>query len=87
MNFAVPADRIVTIKEREKRDKYLDIAREQKKNLWNTKMTVISVRVGPLVTIPKVLVKGLEDLKNQRTSKDKPDYSIIKTDQNTEKSP
>ena len=34
MNFVVPADNRVKLKEREKRDKYLDPAREMK-YLWN----------------------------------------------------
>ena len=37
MDFTVPADRSVKIKESEKRDKYLDLARELKK-VWNMKM-------------------------------------------------
>ena len=34
MGFAVPADTNVKLKESEKKDKYLDLARERKK-LWN----------------------------------------------------
>ena len=41
MNFAVPADRRIKIKESEKKNKYLDIARELKKKQWNIKVTVI----------------------------------------------
>ena len=66
MEFAVPADNWIKLKEREKRDKYLDLAREQKK-LWNMKVTVIPVVIGVLVigafgTLTKWLLKGLEDL-------------------------
>ena len=52
------------IKESEKRDKYLDIVREMKKKqqLWNMKVKVTAIVVGALGTIPKELVKGLEDL-------------------------
>ena len=34
MDFAVPADHRVKLKENEKKDKYLDLAREVKK-MWN----------------------------------------------------
>ena len=47
------------LKESEKRDKYLDLAREQKK-LWNMKVT--PNLIGVLSTITKGLVQGLEDL-------------------------
>ena len=60
MNFALPADHRVKSKD-EKRNKYLDLARELKK-LWNMKVTVISIVVSALGTIPKGLVKGFEDL-------------------------
>ena len=49
----------VKLKESEKRGKYEDLAREQK--IWNMKVTVIAVVVGVLGTIPKGLVKGLEN--------------------------
>ena len=64
MNFAVPADHRLKLKESEKRNKYLDLARELKKKqkLCNMKMTVILVVAGELGTIPKGLVRGLEDL-------------------------
>ncbi len=37
-NFAVPSDHRIKLKECEKKDKYLDLARELK-NLWNMKVT------------------------------------------------
>ena len=40
VDFAVPAEQRVKLKESEKRDKYLDLAREMKK-LWNMKVTVM----------------------------------------------
>ena len=60
MDFAVPANQRVKIKETEKRDKYLDLARELKK--WNIKVTVILIVTGALRTITKGLIKGLENL-------------------------
>ena len=59
-----PADRPdhqVKLKGREKRDKYLDLARELKK-LWNMKVTVKSIVIGTLGTVTKRLAQGLEDL-------------------------
>ena len=61
MAFTVPVNHRVKIKENEKRDKYLDLARELK-NLLNMKIIVISIVVGALGTTPKGLVKGLKDL-------------------------
>ena len=53
VGFDVPADHRVKVKESEKRDKYLDLIREQKTNLWNMKVTVIPIVIGALGTIPK----------------------------------
>ena len=61
MDFAVPTNYRIKIKENEKRDKYLDLARELKK-LWNMKVTVIPIVIGALGTIPKGFVRGLEEL-------------------------
>ena len=59
--FAVPADNRINLKEREKKDKYLDLARELKK-LWNMKVMIVPIVIGALGTITKGLLKGLEDL-------------------------
>ena len=61
VDFAVPADRRIKLKECEKRDKYLDLARELKK-LWNMKVTIIPIVIGVFGTVTKGLLKGLEDL-------------------------
>ena len=61
MDFAVPADYRVKLKESEKRDKIRDLARELKK-LWNIKVTVIPIVIGALGTVAKELTQGLEDL-------------------------
>ena len=61
MEFAVPVDYGVTLKESEKKDKYLDHARELKK-LWNMKVTVIPIVIGALGTVTKGLMQGLEEL-------------------------
>ena len=61
VNFAVPANHRVKLKECEKKDKYLDLARELKK-LWNMQVTIIPIVIGAFGTVTKGLLKGLEDL-------------------------
>ena len=61
LDFAVLADHRINLKEREKKDKYLDLARELKK-LWNMKVTIVPIVISALGTITKGLLKGLEDL-------------------------
>ena len=61
VDFAVPADIRIKLKECEKKDKYLDLARELKK-LWNMKVTIVPIMIGAFGTITKGLLKGLEDL-------------------------
>ena len=45
----------------EKKDKYLDLARELK-NLWDMKMTIVPIVIGAFGTMRKGLLKGLEDM-------------------------
>ena len=61
VDFALPADHRIKLKEREKKDKYLDLARELKK-LWNMMVTIIPIVIGAFGTVTKGLLKGLEDL-------------------------
>ena len=61
MDFSVPVDHRVKLKESEKKDKYLDLARWLKK-LWDMKVTIIPIVIGALGTVTKELIKGLEDL-------------------------
>ena len=61
VDFAVPADHRVKLKESEKRDKYQDFASELKK-LWNMRVTVIPIIIGAIGTVTKGLVQGMEDL-------------------------
>ena len=60
-DFAVPVDHRIILKESEKKHKYLDLARELKKQ-WNMKVTIVLIVIGALGTITKGLLKGLEDL-------------------------
>ena len=61
VDFAVPADHRINLKESEKKDKYLDLARELKK-LWNMKVTIVPIVIGALGTVTKGLLKGLDHL-------------------------
>ena len=61
VDFAVPADHRIKLKECEKKDKYLDLARELKK-LWNMRVTIVPIVIGAFGTVIKGLLKGLEDL-------------------------
>ena len=61
VDFAVPADHRINLKEYEKKDKYLDLARELKK-LWNMKVAIVPIVIGGFGTVTKGLLKGLEDL-------------------------
>ena len=60
-SMTAPVCYITKLKESEKRNKYLDLAREQKK-LWNMKVMVISIVIGAYGTVTKRLVQELEDL-------------------------
>ena len=59
--FTVPADRRINLKENEKKNEYLDLARKLKK-LWNMKVTIAPIVIGALDTKTKGLLKSLEDL-------------------------
>ena len=61
MVFAVPANHRIKVKEIEKKNKYLDLARELKK-LCNEKVTIIPIVIGAFGRITKGLSKGQEDL-------------------------
>ena len=61
VDFAVPVDHRIKLKECEKKDNYLDLAKELKK-LWNMKVTIVPIVIGALGTITKGLSKGQEDL-------------------------
>ena len=56
VDFAVPADHRIKLKECEKQDKYLDFARELK-NLWNMQVTIIPIVIGAFGTVTKGLLR------------------------------
>ena len=52
VDFAVPAEHRIKLKECEKKDKYLDLTRELKK-LWNMKVTIIRIVIGAFGKLTK----------------------------------
>ena len=52
MDFAVPTDHKLKLKENEKKDKYVNLASELKKPL-NMKMTIITIIIAALGTVTK----------------------------------
>ena len=61
VDFVVPADHKIKLKECGKKDMYLDLSRELKK-LWNMQVTITLIVIGAFGTVTKGLLKGLEDL-------------------------
>ena len=61
VDFKVPTDHRIKLKECEKKDNYLDLARELKK-LKNINVTIISIVISAFGTTSRGLLKGLEDL-------------------------
>ena len=59
VDFAVPTDHRIKLKECEKKDKYLDLARKLKKNM---KVTIIRIVISAFCTVTKGPLKGVEDL-------------------------
>ena len=83
VDFVVPADYSVKIKERENGDRYVDLHRELKKSkqLWNMKVTMIPILIGALGIILKGRLKGTGWLGNKKHLHS----SIVKLDQNYQK--
>ncbi len=63
--MAVPADYKMEMKESEKINKYLDLARELRK-LWNVRVTLIPLVICVFGTVPKILKRELD----RRTNRD-----------------
>ena len=79
MDFAVPADHRINLKECEKKDKYLDLLRGLKK-LWNMKVTIIPIVIGAFGTVTKGLLKGLEDMEDGRRVKTIQTTALLRMD-------
>ena len=78
VDFAVPVNHRIKLKECEKKDKYLDLASELKKKQWNMRVTIVPIVTGAFGTVAKGLLKGLEDFEVGDC--------MIENGQNTEKS-
>ena len=61
IDFTVSYDNRIELKEKEKIDKYRDLAIELKR-LWKTKVTVVPIVFGSLGAIPKKIEKRLKDI-------------------------
>ena len=61
VDFAVPADSRIKLKESEKKYKYLDLTRELKKP-WKMKVTILPIVIGAFGTVTKGLFRGPEYL-------------------------
>ena len=86
VDFAVPTDHRIKLKEGEKKDKYLDFAWELKKTMehegdYNTN------RDWYFWHSPQRIIKGTGGLGNKMTSGDHSIYDIIENGQNTEECP
>ena len=84
MDFVILSDHKVKLKEKETRDKYLELARKLKKKTM--KVTVMPIVIGASGTVPQMIVTRTRGLGNKRTSGDHPNNSIIEIGHNTEKS-
>ena len=88
MDFAVLANHRVKLKEREERDKFQHLAQELKKKTTIEHKGNVDTNCGwSTCNNPQSIGKGTGRLRNKRINGDHPDYSIIKIDQNTERSP
>ena len=85
MDFAVPAEPRVKLKEREKKDKYLDLAKKFK-TVEHESNGYTNCRWCSWYSHQR-FGKKTRGLGNKGTSGDHPDNSIIEIGQNTEKSP
>ena len=86
MNLEVPTDHRVKLKEREKKDKYLDLARELKKTVKHESDGDINCNWCFWYSHQRI-DSGTGGLGNKRTSREHPNYSFVEISQNTEESP
>ena len=74
VDFAVPADHRIKPKEYEKKNRYLDLARELKK-LWNMKVTITPIVIGAFDAVR--IIKRTAGIGSQRTSGDHPKATAL----------
>ena len=84
VEFTVPVNHRVKLKESKKRDKFLDLAREVKKTLKNEGDADTNCNLCTRYGYQRI-VKGTGRLRNKRARGDHLDYIIIKIGQNTKK--
>ena len=85
MDFAVPADHKIKLKESEKKNKYLDLTRKLKKTVEHESDVHTNYNVYSWYSHQRIN-KWTGGLGNKRTSRNHSKYCIIKIGQNTEKS-
>ena len=83
--MAVPTDHRIKLKECEKKDNYLDLAKELKKTMEHE--SDITILIGAFGTVTERLLKGTGGLGSWQPSGDHLKDSIIENEQNTEKFP
>ena len=76
----------IKLKECEKKDKYLDLARELKK-LLNMKVTIVPIMIGAFGAVNNGLLKGLEDKGIRGRVEIIQTTALLRTARITEKSP
>ena len=86
MDFFVPTNRRVKLKECKKRDKYLDFAWEQKKTVGHGSDDYTNCSWCSWYSHQMIGIRA-EVLGSNRTGRDSPNYSIVEIGQNTEKGP
>ena len=84
MDFAVPADHRVKLKE--KNDKYLDLSWELKK-LWNMNVRMMAIVIGTLITVTQWLIRGPVDLEIRGRAETIQNYCFTEIGQNTQTNP
>ena len=75
IDIAIPGDARVTEKEKEKVEKYQDLAREIRKT-WNTSVTVILIIVGALGAVAN-LHEQMEMLEIEKKEVDRVQFSAL----------
>ena len=86
MDFTVPADDMVKLKESEKWDMYQDLAKEIKNTMEHVSDSDINCNWSTRYS-QQWIVTGTGGLGNKMTSGDHPIYSIVEISQNSKKSP
>ena len=86
VDFAVLDDHRITLKESEKKDKFLNLAWELKKTVEHESDNYTK-HDWCIWYCYQMIIKGIGRLGNKKTTGDRPNYYIIGNDQNTDKSP